>query len=131
MLHRLEVTATETPATCAAITCPVEDWLSFLGHRWNAAILWQLSVAPLRFGELSARLDGITPKVLTERLQGLENRGLVTRSPRQTFPRSVSYQLTREGQEVTGIIGLLEPWAERHRPSGSGQSSPASPPARA
>ena len=113
MLHRPLDHVPDIPATCAASECPVEDWLTFLGHRWNAAILWQLSGSPRRFGELSALLRGITPKVLTERLQALEGRGLVTRSPRQTFPRSVTYTLTREGTEVTGIIRLLEPWAKR------------------
>ena len=75
----------EQPTQRAATECPVEEWLAFLGHRWNAAILWHLSASPRRFGELKVCLPGITPKVLTERLEGLERWGLVERSAR-SFP---------------------------------------------
>lgn len=113
MLHRPLDYEFDTPAPCAASECSVEDWLTFLGHRWNALIMWHLTVSPKRFGELTACLKGITPKILTERLQTLEQRGLVARSPKQTFPRSVTYTLTREGAEITDIIRQMEPWAKR------------------
>lgn len=102
----------DTPVPRRAADCAVEEWLSFLGHRWNAGVLWHLSVAPLRFGALVERLPGITPKVLTERLQGLESRGLVTREHLETFPRGVTYALTREGMEIVAIIRPLEPWSK-------------------
>lgn len=111
----------DTPVALPATECPVEYWLAFLGHRWNAAVLWQLSVAPMRFGALVAHLPGITPKVLTERLQGLEGRGLIMRSERQTFPRTVVYSLTKDGLEIVSIIRLFEPWAK----SREGQSKAA------
>ena len=103
----------DLPVPRPAVDCPVEDWLAFLGHRWNAGILWHLSVAPLRFNALAAQLPGITPKVLTERLQGLEGRGLVVRSIARSFPRSVTYVLTAAGRDVIGIVSLLEPWSKR------------------
>jgi DNA-binding HxlR family transcriptional regulator len=109
MLHRLP---TQVEGSCKATDCPVEDWLAFLGHRWNAAILWQLSMAPYRFGELAARLTGVTPKVLTERLRTLERRGLVRRNAGQRLSRSAAYALTPAGIELTAIIRLIEPWAE-------------------
>lgn len=102
----------DTPVARPASECPVEDWLAFLGHRWNAAVLWHLSAAPMRFGALVDHLPGITPKVLSERLQGLERRGLIMRSEKQTFPRSVIYGLTKDGLEIISIIRLLEPWAK-------------------
>ena len=103
----------DTPVRCAPSECPVEDWLAFLGHRWNAGILWHLSASPKRYGDLAECLIGITPKVLTERLQGLQRRGLIQRSVRATFPRNVTYSLTREGLELVDIVSLLEPWAKR------------------
>ncbi|ARQ03055.1 winged helix-turn-helix transcriptional regulator [Pseudorhodoplanes sinuspersici] len=91
--------------------CPVEDWLAFLGHRWNALVLWHLKDGPKRHGELASLLPGITPKVLVERLQGLENRGLVLRSPRLAYPRSVTYALSRRGEQLTRILDQIETWS--------------------
>lgn len=103
----------DEPVPRAAAECPVEDWLAFLGHRWNAGVLWHLSVSPLRFNALAARLPGITPKVLTERLQALEARGLVQRRIGRAFPRSVTYALSESGAEIMSIVRLLEPWSKR------------------
>jgi DNA-binding HxlR family transcriptional regulator len=112
MLHWAQNYAFEEPVARPASDCPVEDWLAFLGHRWNACILWHLSAGPKRYGELAHCLPGVTPKVLTERLATLEKRGLVSRSPQTTFPRSVVYALSPEGKRVVEIIGLLEPMAK-------------------
>ncbi|PKR88712.1 transcriptional regulator [Pleomorphomonas diazotrophica] len=103
----------DAPAPRAATDCPVEDWLEFLGHRWNASILWHLSVGPRRFNLLAEHLPGITPKVLSERLQALEMRGLVERHEGRTFPRSVTYALTPDGAQVNSVIQLLEPLSKR------------------
>jgi DNA-binding HxlR family transcriptional regulator len=94
--------------------CPVEDWLAFLGHRWNALVLWHLSAGPLRHRELQARLPGVTAKVLGERLEGLEGRGLVVRTEEATFPRTVRYALTPAARALVGVLDQLEPWAGTH-----------------
>ncbi len=88
----------------------MEEWLAFLGHKWNASVLWHLSASPKLYGELVRCLRGVTHKVLAERLEGLERKGLIARSPQATFPRSVRYSLTEAGYEIVAIIGLLEPW---------------------
>lgn len=93
--------------------CPVEGWLAFLGHRWNALVLWHLKDGSRRFGELASVLPGVSPKVLSERLDGLEQRGIVLRSPTRVFPRGVRYELTPSGRELVGILDQLEPWSRR------------------
>lgn len=93
--------------------CPIEDWLCFLGHRWNALILWHLKHGAKRYGELAACLPGVAPKVLTERLLGLEKRGLLIRAPAATFPRSVTYCLTSAGAGLVHILDRMEVWS-RH-----------------
>ena len=108
----------ESPQPRRPTECPVEDWLSFLGHRWNALILWHLKHGAKRYGELTACLPGVAPKVLTERLVGLEKRGVLTRSPTSTFPRSVTYCLTSAGASLVHILDQLEVWS-RHAPSES------------
>lgn len=91
--------------------CPVEDWLTFLGHRWSALILWRLSDRELGFSELMQTLPKISPKVLTERLEGFAERGLVTRSSTSTFPRRTTYALTDAGREISQMLSRLYEWA--------------------
>lgn len=52
----------DIPAICKPGDCPVEEWLAFLGHRWNALLLWRLSASPKRHGELITLLSGISQK---------------------------------------------------------------------
>ncbi|MFE0017278.1 winged helix-turn-helix transcriptional regulator [Mesorhizobium sp. NPDC059054] len=98
----------QTPAPRRPDLCPVEDWLAFLGHRWNALVLWHLSVGARRHGELIALLPGITAKVLSERLDGLMQRGLINRHAVSTFPRGVVYALSDGGRQVVAILDRFE-----------------------
>lgn len=93
--------------------CPVEAWLAFLGHRWNALVLWHLQGGAKRHSELAALLPSIAPKVLSERLDGLEKRGLILRSPIAVFPRGVTYSLSPAGKDLVGILDQLEYWSRR------------------
>jgi DNA-binding HxlR family transcriptional regulator len=95
--------------------CPVEDWMAFLGHRWTSLILRHLQERPRRYRELEALLPGITSKVLRERLDGLERRGLLERRPLAIYPRGVSYQLWPAGASLVKILNQLEPWSKATR----------------
>lgn len=93
-----------------ASECTVEAWLNFLGHRWNALILYRLSMDGKRFGEITNCLPTVTPKVLAERLSALERRGLVERAgPTREAP----YRLTVSGKTIMPILHALEVWARR------------------
>ena len=93
--------------------CPVEEWLAFLGHRWNALVLWHLQSGQKRHHELAERLPGVSPKVLSERLEGLVARGLVRRSPMTTFPRGVTYALSDRGADLVAILDQIELWSRK------------------
>lgn len=95
------------------VECPVEEWLSFLGHRWTALVLWHLKDGPKRHGELAALLPGVSSKVLSDRLDGLEKRDLVLRSSTRTFPRGVVYELSPSGTTLVGILDQLERWSRQ------------------
>ena len=101
----------DIPAICKPSDCPVEEWLAFLGHRWNALLLWHLSASPKRHGELITLLSGISQKVLAERLTTLAQRGLIEKSPSATFPRTVSYALSGQGAAIVNILNLVEGWS--------------------
>ena len=107
----------DVPTSCKPRECPVEDWLTFLGHRWNALLLWHLAVSPKRHAELLTLLSGISPKVLAERLSALARRGLIKKSPLATFPRTVSYALSEQGIEIVNILKLIEVWARTASPN--------------
>lgn len=97
-----------------ASECSVEAWLAFLGHRWNALVLYHLAQGPKRFGGLSACLPTVTAKVLGERLAALERRGLVMR---QGAERTAAYALTPAGQDLMPILNALEVWARPLTPT--------------
>ncbi|WP_312948785.1 helix-turn-helix domain-containing protein [Agrobacterium sp.] len=116
-LSKREEQELQGEAVCAAQAprhvsqCPVEDWLTFLGHRWSALILWHLSDREFGFSELMETLPKISPKVLTERLEGFAERGLIMRSSSSTFPRRTTYTLTDAGREITQMLSRLYEWA--------------------
>jgi DNA-binding HxlR family transcriptional regulator len=101
----------DAPAQRRPDDCPVETWLAFLGHRWNALVLWHLQEGARRHNELAALLPGIAPKVLSERLDGLEKLGLIQRSAIAAFPRGVTYSLSSSGEQLVVILDRLELWA--------------------
>lgn len=114
--------ALDVPTPCKPRDCPVEDWLTFLGHRWNALLLWHLAVSPKRHAELLTLLSGVSSKVLAERLSALTQRGLIKKSPLATFPRTVSYALSEQGAEIVNILNLIEVWARTTGPEPGSQA---------
>lgn len=111
----------EEPSARRPDECVVEFWLAFLGHRWNALVLWHLKAGAKRNGELMQALPGISPKVLTERLDTLCETDLVIRISEATFPRSVTYLLTPKGRRLIAILDQLDIWAQTEH----GESAPA------
>lgn len=105
-------TGLDIPAPLHASECPVETWLAFLGHRWNALILWHLKAGPMRHGQLTEALVGVTPKVLAERLSALEEGGLILRRLGPGFPRTTTYALTDRGVSLVAVLDALEVWAK-------------------
>ena len=81
---------------------PLEKLLDRISRRWTMYILWILDTkGKLRFGELKREVDGISTKVLTDRLRMLEKTGIVHRSYEPTIPPKVSYELTERGKELS------------------------------
>ncbi|RLA39273.1 MAG: transcriptional regulator [Gammaproteobacteria bacterium] len=94
--------------------CPVEAMFRVLMGPWTMYILWNLrQEAPIRFGALKRQLDGISSKVLTQRLRMLEREGLIYRNHKPTIPPEVSYGLTEHGKELGDALDSLETVATR------------------
>ncbi len=94
--------------------CAVGALLRVLEGPWTTYILWVLSSrGPQRFGQLRRALDGISAKVLTERLRLLEREGVISRAYRPTIPPEVTYALTKRGCELAGVLDALDAVARR------------------
>lgn len=68
----------------------------------------------MRFGELKRSIGGISQKVLTSTLRGLERDGLVTRRVYASVPPRVEYSLTELGRSLTDLVAAICRWAETH-----------------
>ena len=93
--------------------CGLAHALDLLGERWAMLILRELAYGGRRFSELKADLPGISANVLAQRLNELEERGLVRKS-RLPPPASVQvYEATDWALEAAPLIGRLGKWAAR------------------
>ncbi|MBN3886513.1 MAG: helix-turn-helix domain-containing protein [Nostoc sp.] len=94
--------------------CPVSILMSLLSGPWTMYILWVLcNSGPTRFGALKRQVEGISTKVLTERLRMLEAAAIIYREYEPTVPPQVTYGLTERGQELIEILHQLNALAER------------------
>ncbi|GAA4663106.1 MULTISPECIES: winged helix-turn-helix transcriptional regulator [Amycolatopsis] len=92
--------------------CPCREVLDLLANKWSALAIGALEEGPLRFGELQRRLQGVSPKVLTQTLRRLEEHGFVERTVYPAVPLHVEYSLTEPGQSVAEPLAALRSWVE-------------------
>ena len=92
----------------------VSPVLSRVGDKWSVLIVMILATGPHRFNELKRQIDGISQRMLTLTLRGLERDGLVSRTVEPTVPPKVSYALTDLGQSLKEPVEALGQWAIQH-----------------
>jgi DNA-binding HxlR family transcriptional regulator/putative sterol carrier protein len=93
--------------------CATAHALELIGERWALLVVRELMLGPKRFGDLRRSLPGISPNVLTQRLQELEAVSIVVRR-RLPPPASVRvYDLTAWGRELEPLIRAIGRWAAR------------------
>jgi DNA-binding HxlR family transcriptional regulator len=112
--------------------CAISGLLELLTHPWTLHILWALGTnGPMRFGVLKRNVDGISSRVLAERLRTLEEAGFVFRNYQPTIPPAVTYGITDRMQDIEKVFQQLEDLARKwgaeggkgagaHRRSGEG-----------
>ena len=94
----------------------VADTLSRIGDKWTVLVVGTLSQGPLRYNELNRAIDGISQRMLTLTLKGLEQDGLVTRTQFPTIPPRVEYALTDMGRTLIDPLQVLFQWAQANLP---------------
>lgn len=95
--------------------CPTRDLLDRVGDKWSMLVVGILAHdGPLRFGGVRERIVGISEKMLTQTLRGLERDGLLTRTVHAQVPPRVDYELTALGHSLRASMQALEGWAVAH-----------------
>jgi DNA-binding HxlR family transcriptional regulator len=99
------------PADCRAVS----DVLARVGDKWSVLVVTRLGGEPVRFNELRRSIGGISQRMLTLTLRGLERDGLITRTIFPTIPPRVEYALTALGRDLLQPVSSLSEWALRNQ----------------
>ena len=94
-------------ADCRAVA----SVLARVGDKWSVLLIMMLGDGPKRFNELKRMIGGISQRMLTLTLRGLERDGLVTRTMFPTIPPRVDYELTDLGRGLSKPVQALGQWA--------------------
>jgi DNA-binding HxlR family transcriptional regulator len=116
---------TNVPARRASVLPPnahlgsdcrrVASILARVGDKWSVFVIMLLGDGPRRFNELKRMVGGISQRMLTLTLRGLERDGLVTRTVFPTIPPRVDYELTDLGRGLQQPVRALGEWAMDHQ----------------
>jgi DNA-binding HxlR family transcriptional regulator len=93
----------------------VASILARVGDKWSVFVIMLLGKGPRRFNELKRMVGGISQRMLTLTLRGLERDGLVTRTVFPTIPPRVDYELTEFGRGLSKPVEALGKWAIEHK----------------
>lgn len=92
--------------------CPARLFFEKIADKWVLLILNVLEEETQHFNLLKKNIQGISPKVLSQKLKMLERDGFIERKIQNTSPIRVDYSLTSLGQNVAAMAFQLKEWAE-------------------
>jgi DNA-binding HxlR family transcriptional regulator len=97
-------------------SCPfVREVLSRVGDKWSVLVIVLLGDSTRRFNEIKRMVEGISQRMLTLTLRGLERDGLVRRSVYPTVPPRVEYTLTPLGTKLLKTVEEMAGFAVDNR----------------
>lgn len=96
--------------------CRVREVLDLVADKWSLYVVAYLGDGPRRFTELKRGIDGISQRMLTVTLRGLERDGIVKRTVHNVMPPHVAYELTSMGETLLQATAPLIEWSVRHVP---------------
>lgn len=89
--------------------------LRIIGQKWTALLIRDLCEGPKRFGELERSVEGINPRTLSQRLEALENFGIITKKTFAEVPPRTEYTLTEKGKDVIPILKQMAAWGDKYQ----------------
>lgn len=110
----IATTAADRPPLRFTGTCRARDVLDRVGDKWSVYVIGLLGEGTRRFSDLLRSIDGISQRMLTVTLRGLERDGLVTRTAYPVIPPRVDYALTPMGKTLLATVRSLIDWADEH-----------------
>ncbi len=114
--EHIDVTVPPSNAHATGDCRAVASVLARVGDKWSVFVIMVLGNGPRRFNELKRMIGGISQRMLTLTLRGLERDGLVTRTVFPTIPPRVDYELTDLGRGLWKPVEALGQWAHAHQP---------------
>ena len=94
--------------------CPkYERAAQILGKRWTALIVRTLLTRPRRFNEMTVIVQGLSDRLLSERLKELEACAIVERRVYPETPVRIEYVLTEKGRHLQDVVESIQRWADR------------------
>jgi DNA-binding HxlR family transcriptional regulator len=100
--------------TLPVVKCRIREILDRIGDKWSLFVIFRLGDGPQRFTALKRTVDGISQRMLTVTLRGLERDGIVSRTMYPVIPPRVDYALTPLGHTLLDAVGALMTWADEH-----------------
>ena len=88
--------------------------MEIIGNKWTALILRDLCDGPRRFGELEKSVGSINPRTLSQRLDDLEQHGIVTKRSYAEVPPRIEYTLTQKGRDLVPVLKQMAAWGEKY-----------------
>ena len=97
-------------------SCPIETTFKIIGKKWTVIIIREMFRGTTQFNRFLENIDGITPKVLTERLRELQKFGIVRRRIVSEYPIRVEYEMTDLGKEFEPVLLAAASFSMRNMP---------------
>jgi DNA-binding HxlR family transcriptional regulator len=95
-------------------SCASQEVLDLIANKWAVLVMHRLGRETKRYRDLTREIRGVSQKMLTQTLRGLEHNGLVARTVYPVVPPHTEYALTPLGRTLLGPLKALCEWAERH-----------------
>lgn len=97
-------------------SCPIEAAFRIIGKKWTVLIMREMFRGTKQFNRFLDNIEGITPKVLTERLRELQKFGIIRRRIVSEYPIRVEYEMTDMGREFEPVLLAAASFSMKNMP---------------
>lgn len=97
-----------------SLECPVGITICLIGSKWKLMILKELLHGTKRFGELLKNVSGISQKMLTQSLRGMEEDALLERKVYAEVPPRVEYSVSEVARDLSRLLDLMADWGMKY-----------------